>query len=379
MAAFYHGDIGARPMELVDLLVTPQQARRAKQILAEWQQRSDPAPLSLRDRAVATSIGAHADDAWWAASTPRLAGAGRDLQPADLLLHLLIGAGDGDGSCGWVIDANRIVVTRRDLGPRLAAQARAHGVIDTCLERLNSVCALTEPPGCDSLLADLRDARPRFTERLVKGRHGRRRVDRALAALAAHSSGSAGVRSGLVSLVADRLDLDLHTHPAVAVVNAALGRPLLLSRVRSKLGPSPLVRGGDPPAVGVGACLDFRHASTLDTYGGPGWRGTSGRGAQSKSNESRLILRVDNASRLRAVIRLTVDQQAPVLVYVDGRRCAATRAGGGPTEVDFSFSVRPGRRIVEIVLRSGDRRFIWSRPLQIALQSVDIRAPLVRS
>jgi hypothetical protein len=399
---FYDGDIGARPMYDIDILVRPEHARRALGILdgLGWEPefvqssagigarlafrrhstgfvRGENGRLDLHWHALATSIGARADDAFWRAARPAADG-GPELvmHPADLLLHVLVHGTTGNNAppLQWIVDAFRIVGgSEEPLGGRLAMQARAHGVVRKVTTGLRVVETVTGSTIGGPLFEALGDERPGGLERVRHGWAGRGRADRVLDGLAKHAAGETGLLHGAADFVSSRLDLPLTRRPVVTIAHAALGRPPGVARVARRFGPLSRILGTSPPPVGVGTVLDFTDPDTLDSYGGPGWQSTTELGAEARGDEVRLVLPVKPGAgpSLWAVLSFTTLQTAPVLVAVDERPCATTRGGVGPVEVAVPLGPGVDGQPVEISLRS-IRRGAWPGRVGLRLQSVRV-------
>ncbi|MGH9125090.1 MAG: nucleotidyltransferase family protein [Acidimicrobiales bacterium] len=397
------GDLGARPLDAVDILVMPTHAQGALAILgaAGWAVGTPPVPaavdartvgtaslatlyrpgetgrLRLHWRAVDRSLGDTADADLWHASVARHGpGPGRRLHAGDLLLRLLVaGRAEEAGPSSWVVDAYRVITTGPpDLGERLAHQARAYHQVRACIEALSVVAALTDPVACRPLLDRLHSATPGLGERLGDRPGSPGRPRRAIAAWSRYASGGTGWGHGLAELVADRLDLSLATRPAVTLLHVAVGRAPAAARLLGRSAPLARVHAPAPSTLAVGRVLDFTDPGVVESYGGPGWRGASDLGAHTKSNEARLVLPFDPESvgPVELVLTFAADQRSPVLITVDDRPAGATPGRGGPARVTLALPARRSGRATEVAFRSSDRRAVWPGYLFLILRSLEV-------
>ena len=395
---FYDDDIGARPMYDIDILVPPEHARCALEVLVGcgWEPEHTQGPegiaarlalrrhstgfvrgengrLDLHWHALATSIGPRADAAFWRAARPATDGGGRPelvMHPADLLLHVVVHGTTGANAppIQWVVDALRIVDgSAEPLGGRLAAQARAHGVLGQVAEGLRVVEELTGSTRCHPILLAVAEARRRPLEGVLSAVARAGRADRVLGGLAKHAAGETGLRRGAADFVSSSLDLPLSRRPALTVAHALLGRPPSAARLARRFGPLSRVPAPTSPPLRAGAVLDFTDPAILDAYAGPGWQSTTDLGAQTRCDEARLVLPVGSRSgpALWAVLTLTTVQAVPVLIAVDERRRASVPGETGPVDVSVPLGPGVGGQPVEISLRAAGPAWRW--PARVGL------------
>jgi len=315
----YGGDWGARPMYDVDVLVPVADAEAAIEVVAargwrpeqqqsaawvRWRARgrrqgwgftNGEGRLDLHWHVLSESIGARADSAFWARARPaELAGTRtRTLDPADLLVHLLV---HGTVTLNappvqWVADS--VMVLRSEyadatFATRVADSARQQGELRSVTRGLDAIGLLIDRNLVADVIAELDRRRPLPVEQL---RRPGARWEPARQ-LARHAAGGEGIARGAVELVADRLDLGLTTHRAAALsYMATLRSPAVAARWRGRVGS--FVRtpeGDDVDALEPGDVLDFSQAATLDRYGAIGWGRTDERGATTRGGEARLVL-----------------------------------------------------------------------------------------
>jgi hypothetical protein len=149
--ARYYGDPGSRPFHAVDVLLTPERVAPTRAILNGHGHRD---AVVLHDRLVETSRLAPLDRSWWSVSSPRLGGGpGRELHPADLLLHVLAGRRPASSRLLWVVDAHRIISSYpAGLADRLVEVTRHPRLRRRCVAGLEAVADLTDPSPVAPLL-----------------------------------------------------------------------------------------------------------------------------------------------------------------------------------------------------------------------------------
>lgn len=354
----YGGDWGARPMYDVDLLVPTARAAEAIELFAAagWVPEQDQTAAWVRWRALprrhgwgftredgkldlhwhvlGDSVGAHADDDFWAAArTIDFAGTEtRVLDPADLLVHLLV---HGTVTLNapviqWVADS--VLVLRAASGDptfadRLTATARAHGELASVARALDAIGEIIDRTLVAEPLARVERARPTVVEHLRRSG----RATEATRQLARHSAGAQGLTRGAAELIGERLDLSLTTRPTAAVSYAAAARwPRVARAWRSQGGSFVRTAVDAPPAVAAGEVLDFTVPETLDRHGAVGWGRTEERGATTRGGEARLVLPL-----------------APDLVGIDLAVTIAVEPNVGPVDLAISANdTRVGRATV---------------------------------
>lgn len=345
----YGDDWGARPMYDVDVLVPYARAAEAIDVLdrrrwvpeqgqtAAWVRwRGAPrrhgwgfthgdARIDLHWHVLGESIGADADDRFWAcARTGEVGGFGvRFLDPAHLLLHVLAhgNAPLNSPPIQWIADAVTIIravgTSDPDLDRRFAQEAGAQGLQRSAAEALDVIGSVLSSP---DLVAALIRAVEREPRRIIGRLRDAPWGGEPLRQLARHSAGGTGLVRGAAALVRERLDLALTTRPVGACCYAMSLRAHTVARVlRRRDGSFVRTPVGDAPRLVAGVRLDFTDPSTLDRYGAVGWGRTELGGATTRGAEPRLVLPLDPGLAGRdLVVTLAVEarEQPSALVVV---------------------------------------------------------------
>jgi hypothetical protein len=356
----YSNDWGARPMYDVDVLVPAACAMDAVDALATngWEPEQDQSAAWVRWRALPNhhswgftmgdgrvdlhwhvlpdSIGAHADEMFWANARTILVD-GRDeriLDPGDLLVHVLVHGTTATNRppLQWIADSVMLMRAASDaeMYHRFATRVRSQSEVATVARGLETIGDVLGAGLVAQPLMALRKVRPGIVE-FMRRAGGRREPVRQLAR---HSAGGEGLIGGAAGLVSERLDLALTTHRAAALTYGASLRSSHVARAwRSRVGSFVRTAVADPPAVGDGETLDFTWAPTLDRHGSVGWGRTESSGATTKGSEPRLVLPL--ASSLRGVdIVVTLELEARDRESVIAVRANETLVGVNTVPVD---------------------------------------------
>ncbi|MCD9623243.1 nucleotidyltransferase family protein [Rhabdothermincola salaria] len=368
----YGGDWGARPMYDIDVLVpderfdeaadeltslgwTPEQGepvewvgQRMRPFLNGWGfQSGEHGHLDLHHHALAGSMWTHADRAFWEGSVViDVAGTRqRVLQPADLLVHLLLHGVQFDNNppVQWIADVVHVARSTPVgvLAPRFLAQARTHGALRVAEAGLGAVLDLTGEPTVEPILQAVR-GQSSYLERL---RHHRGPAARPLLDLSRNATGGAGPIRGARDLVHRRLELHLVAHPTAALARAASGRSATVGRALRRIS-GPIARVPRPPDhdLVLPTDLDLTQPSTLNRFGGPGWWKSTPEGAVTMGRESYLVLSLPRAAHGRALtVQLdaaSLDGPKAVEVLADDTVVARAVVGDQPQTV-FATVVPP--------------------------------------
>lgn len=157
--ARYYGEPGSRPIHAVDVLLSPERVAPARAVLSRHGHHQ---AVELHNSLVETWRPGAGDNSWWSLSTPRAGGGpGRELHPADLLLHVLAGRRPATSRLLWVVDAYYIISSRpAGLADRLLDTTRYTRLRRRCVDALAAVADLTDPIHVVPLLDALSAASP---------------------------------------------------------------------------------------------------------------------------------------------------------------------------------------------------------------------------
>lgn len=374
------GDLGVRPLTLVDLVVPAVSSVRLDVALADggWTFGADGRVHDERGNRcpVLVSVGL-VPGSWARAADDTVVGPGDPLPAADLLLHLLAGgraamaraaqstpAGTTSDQVGRAVDAH-LLAARLGVPAGLAAAACRHGVLRQCRAEVDLLLGILDGPGLRAVQGALATARPGWVEALRRlsppGRAGR-----GLELLASYGAGGSGPLRAVAAAVEDRLDLRLASHPTLLLVHAALGRPALTRRFGDRLGGWATPRLALGP-LEVGDTVQMNQAATAHQVVGPGWARCGPAGVPSSGPEAWLRLRLPPAGTFSLTFRLAADQRQPVEISCAGRAVRSPGVGGPAT----ARLVVPGGDI-EVLLRPGAGR-ARSRRLLVVLESITVQ------
>ena len=312
----YGGDWGIRDMSDVDLLVDAAQVERAAAIvdaggwqptrglttagvLARYRTRRhswnyvhpDGHQLDLHWRVFTASRSPVSDRAFFDAAVPLELGSVRAWRMCDpdLLLHVLEHAGhdEQESRLQWIVDAVQVL---RSIGPdraaeaaeRLAAQARAHALVDPVRKRLALVLDIVDDPVAATLHTRL--LREPVAPPPPQG-SWRERVDE-------HRRGGTPLPAATVSLVREAVDGSMAARRGAWLAYVGTGRrpsveAALVAR-GGRLTTTPTLLVPEPDADGW---WDLGDGATVEAVCGPGWSYPEpGNGTWIEGVEGRLSL-----------------------------------------------------------------------------------------
>ena len=405
LLSFYDNDWGVRPMFDIDIAVPTGAVVPAFAALraAGWraEQRQSDAWLDVRMRRQRHSWGHErgeqqhldlhwritsdvmwdgANAGWWDGARSLTVG-GREIlamHPADILIHVLI-HGTRGGNCPpvqWVVDAAvvaRQMVEDAESLDRWTQRSRSLDLVLALRAALDVAIDVVPDPA----LTEVRARLPRSVSVIDRMRMAPAPLSEVAAQIARDAAGGAGLARGVLGTLRRLTEVDLVNHPRVAMVEASIGRPLWLSRIRRRV-LGTLVKPPAAPRPGVLPIhLDLTDPSVLDHHGGAGWRLVLPDGTRTVGRWSALLVVVGDG---QVPVGLSIELRAmyadvDVELIVDGRVVQRSVATTDGTVIDAPLDRSlDDRRPMEIVLRGCRRRGVGRR----AATSVAVIAVVVR-